>query len=88
WFRERGSTEWTNFTESLDMEWMGEIFRYYTERTTGIHIETKKSSITWYYHGSDPECGQFQCRQCQNLLENNLAHKRPIEVLVGRKNLE
>jgi len=22
---------------------------------------------------------QFQCRQCQDLLENNLAHKRPIE---------
>ena len=30
----------------------------------------------------------FQCRQCQDLLENNLAHKRPIEVLVGKKNLE
>ena len=24
---------------------------------------------------------QFQCRQCQDLLENNLAHKRPIEGL-------
>ncbi|GLB42217.1 putative trehalose-phosphatase [Lyophyllum shimeji] len=86
-----GSTEWVNFTENLDMEWMGEvaeIFRYYTERTTGSHIETKKSSITWHYRGSDPEWGQFQCRQCQDLLENNLAHKRPIEVLVGKKNLE
>jgi trehalose 6-phosphate synthase/phosphatase len=30
----------------------------------------------------------FQCRQCQDLLENNLARKRPIEVLVGKKNLE
>ena len=30
----------------------------------------------------------FQCRQCQDLLENNLAHRRPIEVLVGKKNLE
>lgn len=30
----------------------------------------------------------FQCRQCQDLLENNLAPKRPIEVLVGKKNLE
>lgn len=33
-------------------------------------------------------CRHFQCRQCQDLLENNLAHKRPIEVLVGKKNLE
>ncbi|KAJ8081818.1 hypothetical protein PM082_007664 [Marasmius tenuissimus] len=89
--RERGQKEWTNFTESLDMSWMSEVhevFRYYTERTTGSHIEVKKSSITWHYRSADPEWGQFQCRQCQDLLENNLAHKRPIEVLVGKKNLE
>ncbi|KAG6808923.1 hypothetical protein H0H92_002351, partial [Tricholoma furcatifolium] len=89
--RERGSSEWVNFTENLDMGWMKEveeIFRYYTERTAGSHIEMKKSSITWHYRGSDPEWGLFQCRQCQDLLENNLAHKRPIEVLVGKKNLE
>jgi trehalose 6-phosphate synthase/phosphatase len=48
----------------------------------------KKSSITWHYRGADPEWGLFQCRQCQDLLENNLANKRPIEVLVGKKNLE
>lgn len=32
--REPGATEWANFTENLDMEWMGEvleIFKYYTE---------------------------------------------------------
>ncbi|CCM05832.1 uncharacterized protein FIBRA_08068 [Fibroporia radiculosa] len=89
--REPGHKEWSNFTESLDMDWMGEvleIFRYYTERTTGSHIEVKKSSITWHYRSSDPEWGLFQCHQCQDLLENNLARKRPIEVLVGKKNLE
>ncbi|KAF9495147.1 glycosyltransferase family 20 protein [Pleurotus eryngii] len=89
--RERGSAEWVNFTEKLDMSWMSEvleIFKYYTERTTGSHIEVKKSSITWHYRGADPEWGLFQCRQCQDLLENNLVHKRPIEVLVGKKNLE
>ncbi|KAF9066784.1 glycosyltransferase family 20-domain-containing protein [Rhodocollybia butyracea] len=82
---------WRNFTAKLDMSWMSEVyevFRYYTERTTGSHIEVKKSSITWHYRSADPEWGQFQCRQCQDLLENNLAHKRPIEVLVGKKNLE
>ncbi|KAJ7512947.1 trehalose-6-phosphate phosphatase [Mycena galericulata] len=82
---------WMNLTEKLDMSWMGEVeevFKYYTERTTGSHVEMKKSSITWHYRGADPEWGQFQCRQCQDLLENNLAHKRPIEVLVGKKNLE
>jgi len=89
--RAPGSEQWTNFTESMDMSWMNEVldvFKYYTERTTGSHIEVKKSSITWHYRSTDPEWGQFQCRQCQDLLENNLAHKRPIEVLVGKKNLE
>jgi trehalose 6-phosphate synthase/phosphatase len=99
--RAPGSDQWTNFTESLDMSWMNEVlevFKYYTERTTGSHIEVKKSSITWHYRSTDPEWGcvrqlyslstyaddepifrQFQCRQCQDLLENNVAHKRPIE---------
>ncbi|KAF8493482.1 glycosyltransferase family 20 protein [Russula emetica] len=89
--RAPGSRQWTNFTESLDMSWMSEVlevFKYYTERTTGSHIEVKRSSITWHYRATDPEWGQFQCRQCQDLLENNVAHKRPIEVLVGKKNLE
>ncbi|KAJ3972167.1 trehalose-6-phosphate phosphatase [Lentinula raphanica] len=91
-FEGKGSSStWRNFTSKLDMSWMSEVyevFRYYTERTTGSHIEVKKSSITWHYRGADPEWGQFQCRQCQDLLENNVAHKRPIEVLVGKKNLE
>ena len=30
---------------------------------------------------------QFQCRQCQDLLENNIAHKRPIEGIVARGSL-
>lgn len=58
--REPGSSTWTNFTKSLDMSWMAEveeIFRYYTERTTGSQIEMKKSSITWHYRNSDPEWG-------------------------------
>ncbi|KAF7344346.1 Trehalose-6-phosphate phosphatase [Mycena sanguinolenta] len=89
--RAPGEETWVNLTEKLDMSWMGEVeevFRYYTERTTGSVVEMKKSSITWHYRASDPEWGLFQCRQCQDLLENNLAHKRPIEVLVGKKNLE
>lgn len=52
---------------------------FFLQRTTGSHIEVKKSSITWHYRASDPEWGLFQCRQCQDLLENNLSRKRPIE---------
>lgn len=52
--------DWVSMTEALDMSWMEEareIFEYYTERTTGSHVEVKKSSITWHYRGADPEWG-------------------------------
>lgn len=86
-----GEAEFVNMTESLDMSWMSEveeIFRYYMERTTGSTIEVKKASITWHYRNSDPDFGEFQCKQALDLLESSLAPRRPIEVLVGKKNLE
>ncbi|ORY33808.1 hypothetical protein BCR39DRAFT_503877 [Naematelia encephala] len=86
-----GEDEFANMTEALDMSWMSEveeIFRYYMERTTGSTIEVKKASITWHYRNSDPDFGEFQCKQALDLLESNLAPRRPIEVLVGKKNLE
>ncbi|KAG8733782.1 threalose-6-phosphate phosphatase [Ceratobasidium sp. 423] len=89
--REPGEPEWKNLAASLDMSWMPEvheIFKYYTERTTGSFVEMKKSSITWHYRASDPDWGSFQCNQCLDLLQTNIAPKRPIEVLVGKKNLE
>ncbi|CAE6386385.1 hypothetical protein RSOLAG1IB_02540 [Rhizoctonia solani AG-1 IB] len=89
--REPGQSEWNNLAASLDMSWMPEvheIFKYYTERTTGSFVELKKSSITWHYRASDPDWGSFQCNQCLDLLQTNIAPKRPIEVLVGKKNLE
>ena len=85
------ATEFSNMTETLDMSWMSEveeIFRYYMERTTGSTIEVKKASITWHYRNADPDFGEFQCKQALDLLESSLAPRRPIEVLVGKKNLE
>ncbi|KAJ6470441.1 trehalose-phosphatase [Mycena sanguinolenta] len=88
WF----SAEHGGFMRAAGEEiWIGEVeevFRSCTERRTGSVVEMKQGSITWHYRASDPEWGLFQCRQCQDLLENNLAHKRSIEVLVGNKNLE
>ncbi|KIR26908.1 trehalose-phosphatase [Cryptococcus deuterogattii 99/473] len=89
--KQPGEEEFINMTETLDMSWMSEveeIFKYYTERTTGSTIEVKKASITWHYRNSDPDFGEFQCKQALDLLESSLAPKRPIEVLVGKKNLE
>jgi trehalose 6-phosphate synthase/phosphatase len=65
--RAPGSEQWTNFTESMDMNWMNEVlevFKYYTERTTGSHIEVKKSSITWHYRATDPEWGCVRYSSC------------------------
>ncbi|KAF9101386.1 threalose-6-phosphate phosphatase, partial [Mortierella sp. GBA39] len=64
------------------------IFTYYTERTQGSFIEHKRSSLTWHYRMADPEFGAFQAKECQNHLENAVLSKLPVEILVGKKNLE
>ncbi|KAG0352161.1 threalose-6-phosphate phosphatase, partial [Gamsiella multidivaricata] len=89
--RQPGSKKWINLTESLDMSWKNdviEIFTYYTERTQGSFIEHKRSSLTWHYRMADPEFGNFQAKECQNHLENAVLSKLPVEILVGKKNLE
>ncbi|KAF9104361.1 threalose-6-phosphate phosphatase [Mortierella sp. GBA35] len=81
--RQPGGQKWINLTESLDMGWKNdviEIFTYYTERTQG--------SFTWHYRMADPEFGAFQAKECQNHLENAVLSKLPVEILVGKKNLE
>lgn len=37
---------------------------------------------------ADPEFGEFQAKECQNHLENAVLSKLPVEILVGKKNLE
>ncbi|RKO91617.1 glycosyltransferase family 20-domain-containing protein [Blyttiomyces helicus] len=83
--------EWVNLSEEIDFTWkneVSEIFNYYTERTQGSFVEHKRSSITWHYRMADPEYGIFQAKECQNHLENAILSKFPIEVLLGKKNLE
>ncbi|KAI9179323.1 hypothetical protein H9P43_005986 [Blastocladiella emersonii ATCC 22665] len=65
-----------------------DIFNFYTERTPGSFIEHKRCSVTWHYRLADPSFGAFQARECQNHLENSTLSKRPLEILVGKKNLE
>lgn len=89
--RQPGGQKWVNLTESLDMGWKNdviEIFTYYTERTQGSFIEHKRSSLTWHYRMADPEFGAFQAKECQNHLEGAVLSKLPVEILVGKKNLE
>jgi len=85
------SDKWINLTEHMDMNWKHdviEIFTYYTERTAGSFIEHKRCSLTWHYRLADPEYGAFQAKECQNHLENAVLSKLPVEILVGKKNLE
>ncbi|KAI9477987.1 MAG: glycosyltransferase family 20-domain-containing protein [Benjaminiella poitrasii] len=84
-------SRWINLMEHFDMSWKHdviEIFTYYAERTTGSFIEHKRCSVTWHYRLADPEYGMFQSKECQNHLENAILSKMPVEVLVGKKNLE
>ncbi|KAI7899821.1 glycosyltransferase family 20-domain-containing protein [Cokeromyces recurvatus] len=85
------SITWTSVVDGIDMSWKAdveEIFNYYTERTQGSFVEQKKSSITWHYRLADAEYGAFQAKECQNHLENAIVSKYPVEILVGKKNLE
>jgi len=37
---------------------------------------------------ADPDYGLFQAKECQNHLENAILSKLPVEILLGKKNLE
>lgn len=86
-----GKSEWVNLVEETDMSWqqdVQEIFNYYTERTQGSSIETKRAALTWHYRRADPEFGVFQARECKNHLEQTVAQKYDIEVMAGKANVE
>ncbi|KAI8895637.1 glycosyltransferase family 20-domain-containing protein [Globomyces pollinis-pini] len=83
--------KWLNLAAELDMAWkveVAEIFNYYTERTQGSFVEHKRCSITWHYRLADPSYGLFQAKECQHHLEDAILSKLPVEVMVGKKNLE
>ncbi|KAL7751763.1 hypothetical protein RI367_002762 [Sorochytrium milnesiophthora] len=84
-------SKWINFSENLDLSWKKEVvdlFTYYSERTAGAFVEQKRCAVTWHYRQADPEYGIFQAKECQNHLENAVVSKYPIEILIGKKNLE
>eukprot|EP00834_Sanchytrium_tribonematis_P002793 NODE_94_length_21525_cov_0.751003.p3 type:complete len:665 gc:universal NODE_94_length_21525_cov_0.751003:5458-7452(+) len=89
--KHHNTKKWINLIEKIDMGWQNEvreIFEYYTERTQGSFIEQKRCALTWHYRLADPEFGQFQAKECQNHLENSISGKLPVEILIGKKNLE
>ncbi|ORZ33533.1 glycosyltransferase family 20-domain-containing protein [Catenaria anguillulae PL171] len=86
---------WLDLTEELQGDdpsvWKSEVvdvFNFFTERTPGSFVEHKRHSVTWHYRLADPSFGAFQAKECQNHLESALLSKRPLELLVGKKNIE
>lgn len=89
--KSKNQKEWMDFSEDLDLSWKNDvvdIFSYYTERTFGSFIEHKRCSVTWHYRLADPGFGEFQAKECQNHLESAILSKLPVEILIGKKNLE
>jgi trehalose 6-phosphate synthase/phosphatase len=83
--------EWINLAEEIEIGWkkdVTDVFDYYTERTSGSFVEHKRYSITWHYRLSDPEYGTFQANECRLHLEQSVLSKVPVDVMVGKKNLE
>eukprot|EP00842_Homolaphlyctis_polyrhiza_P005863 jgi/Hompol1/6278/HPOL_002522-RA len=83
--------KWINLAEEIDLTWktkVTEIFDYFTERTQGSFVEHKHYAITWHYRLADPDFGAFQAKECQTQLEEAIQSKLPVEILLGKKNLE
>ncbi|KAI7848686.1 glycosyltransferase family 20-domain-containing protein [Circinella umbellata] len=90
--RDPNSKHTISMLDQIDMGWkedVMEVFQYYTERTPGSFIESKKCALTWHYRtAEDPKYGAFQAKECQNHLEQSVISKLPVEILVGKKTLE
>ncbi|KAL2919461.1 hypothetical protein HK105_201107 [Polyrhizophydium stewartii] len=83
--------KWINLAAEIDLSWkekVVEIFNYFTERTQGSFVEHKHYAVTWHYRLADPDYGIFQAKECQVHLENAILSKLPVEILIGKKNLE
>ncbi|KXS17097.1 glycosyltransferase family 20 protein [Gonapodya prolifera JEL478] len=82
---------WEDVLEDADFSWKEDvlkIFNHFCERTQGANVEEKRTSVTWHYRQADPEWGWFQMKELKNHLESSIVSRRPLEVLVGKKNLE
>ena len=90
--RDPNATQTISMLDQIDMGWkedVMEVFQYYTERTPGTFVESKKCALTWHYRtAEDPKYGAFQAKECQNHLEQSVISKLPVEILVGKKTLE
>ncbi|KAG7662988.1 TPS2 [[Candida] subhashii] len=86
-----GESEWVNLAASFDMSWQAkvdEVYKSYTSKTPGSHIERKKVALTWHYRRADPELGTYQAEKCLKQLNDTIAKEYDIEVMAGKANIE
>lgn len=91
------STEgWVNLTEKYNLEkWQKKchaIMDFYTHKTPGSFIESKKVALTWHYRRAVPELGDFCAKELKQELETVFAHEEyknfELEVMEGKMNVE
>ncbi|KAI9330622.1 glycosyltransferase family 20-domain-containing protein [Obelidium mucronatum] len=79
-----GDTKWQNLTEQMDLSWKNEVtevFSYYTERTQELHHMALSPRRPRLWNLSSQ-------RMSKTIFENAILSKLPVEVMVGKKNLE
>ncbi len=85
------TSNWTPMVNMEELTWKDAVMTildYYTERTVGSLIEEKAASITWHYRLADPDFGSWQAKELQSHLESTIASAFPVEVVIGKKNIE
>lgn len=87
---------WVNLTEKYNLEqWQKKCFSimdFYTHKTPGSFIESKKVALTWHYRRAVPELGDFCAKELKQELEAAFSGEEyknfELEVMEGKMNVE
>jgi len=63
------------------------ILDYWTERTPGAWLETKRASYIWHY-GAAGEVGARQAKECHAHIQDAIGSNYPVHVAVGQEKLQ
>ena len=85
------SVEWIDLSEDSDATWKTDLLPVldeFTERVPGSFVEHKRNGLTWHYRMADPHHAAVVAQECYGALEAAIGERLPVEILVGKKNLE
>lgn len=92
--RHCAAPEWTSLVSGFSLQWrehVMEIMRYYTERTPGSWIETRRASITWRFaidpssrtQAMDHRWALRQASEMRSLIYDSLGERFSLRILHG-----